>query len=213
VSGPVWAGSVVAVDEDACLVVVPNGGGTVTVVYTGGDVTKRVLVFFGGDLVEVGFGDVVGGGRVMAEARSTPSGDEVLVGRRVVAGAWSMPSESAGVVGVRVMAEARSMPSPAEGRGSSDEKAAEEAASMSSGLLLWDETVKADAWSTLSPADLRRWGEEKTLEGSSLSSWDSEKSAESVELACGVAVVWSAPETSRRIERVTRMRDNIVEED
>lgn len=46
-----------------------------------------------------------------------------------------------------------------------------------------------------------------------LSSWEEEKSAESLEAACGVAVVLSAPESTRRAEIVTRMRTTMAEGD
>jgi len=62
------------------------------------------------------------------------------------------------------------------------------------------------------PAEVRLWEGKEALEGSAVSSWE-EKSAESFELTCGVAVILSAPETSRRVERATRMRDNMMEED
>lgn len=146
-------GSVAVVDGVAS-VKFTNEGGTVTVVYTGGGVTKMVLVVVGVELVEVVFGDVVVLGRVTSEAWSMPSGGDEVLGWRVVAGAWSMPSEGVGVVSVRVMAEAWSMPSPTDGRGLSEENAVGEGVSMTSALL-----------------------------GSRLSCWE-EKSAESLVPAC-----------------------------
>lgn len=123
-------GSVAVVDGVAS-VEFTNEGGTVTVVYTGGGVTKMVLVVVGVELVEVVFGDVVVLGRVTSEAWSMPSGGDEVLGWRVVAGAWSMPS-------------------PTDGRGLSEENAVGEGVSMTSALLgsrlsCWEEEKSAES--------------------------------------------------------------------